>query len=121
MVQKIITNKTKKAFSEVLLSIVLLNCFISLFYIHIHVSPDGQIIVHSNALPHSSSQSQHSHTQLEYLVYHLTTVINCFLIVDIFVCYYFKIIKYLPNFNLFITTFCFIFKQNQKRAPPFTT
>lgn len=70
---------------------LLLLAFVSLLaatmaFTHIHVLPDGKIVVHSHALPvHNGpgSKSSHSHTQAEMLVYHGFTVLSFLLFVPI--------------------------------------
>lgn len=43
--------------------------FIIYFYAHLHVLPDGRIIVHSHAVPHSPKKgTSHHHTNLELQV-----------------------------------------------------
>lgn len=105
------------------ISILLTGCFLlttlfSVLFLHIHFLPNGEIAVHSHALPHSSSGSSHTHTKLEYLVYFLTTVVNYFLIIIYLSRFRLKLLHILQSFKITTFVFGFTFLQNPRRAPP---
>ncbi|EHO40128.1 hypothetical protein Calab_0483 [Caldithrix abyssi DSM 13497] len=123
MIFKVNTRSTKNQKLRNTISVLLAGCLMlttlfSVLFLHVHFLPNGQIAVHSHALPHSSSGSSHTHTKLEYLVYFLTTVVNYFLIIIFLSRFRLKLLHILQKFRTNPFFFDFAFVQNPGRAPP---
>ena len=78
-------------------------------FTHIHILPDGKIVVHSHALPahNGPGKSNHSHTQAEMLVYHGFTVLAFLLFAPITLllisnaeCLVFLLSQFIPSQSL---------------------
>ncbi len=83
--KSVISSFTRKNFFKYLTLLVGINLIIAfaltITFMHIHILPNGQIIYHSHALPsHSHPGKDHTHTKLEFLFYHLSTVLKLFII-----------------------------------------
>jgi len=100
---------------------LLLNTLFSALFLHVHELPSGQFTIHSHATRHNSQNSNHTHTNLEYLVYFLISVVNYFLLIIFIFRVLLKIISTLKNFRSDFLFSLFDFLQSLRRAPPLNT
>ena len=121
-------NSSLKHFSKISASLLILSLiahftFNNLF-LHAHVLPDGRVVVHSHYVQHNNdkkgNQTNHTHNNLEYLFYYLTTNSKCLLF---YILFFILIFKVLYNSRLFynkkIYRKQFIYTNHFLRAPPF--
>lgn len=107
-----------------LISVLIVHFTFSNLFLHAHVLADGRVIVHSHYIKHNNAkkgnQINHTHNNLEYLFYYLTTNLNYLLF---YILFFILIFKVLYNARLFynkkIYRKQFIYTNHSLRAPPF--
>ena len=107
-----------------LISVLIVHFTFSNLFLHAHVLPDGRVVVHSHYLQHNNdkkgNQTNHTHNNLEYLFYYLTTNPKCLLF---YILFFILIFKVLYNSQLFYNKKIyhkqFIYTNHSLRAPPF--
>ncbi len=121
-------NSSLKHFSKISASLLILSLIANFtfnnLFLHAHVLADGRVVVHSHYVQHNNAkkghQTNHTHNNLEYLFYYLTTNSKCLLF---YILFFILIFKVLYNSRLFYNKKIyhkqFIYTNHSLRAPPF--
>ena len=60
---------TRKIVTVILIVAIANICYFPFSNLHLHILPDGRIIVHSHSLPENNSDNNHDHSQQE-IIFH---------------------------------------------------